>query len=224
MKHCPPVPRIELRQLAAAPFAWASSSCSASLVGAAWALSIGPGSPRSGDRWALKSMLRSGDPKAEARFSREIKALGRVDHPHLVKIFTSASEADHWFYSMELVEGATLAAVCEKLSAFDQLHRNKPMVGFRGRSENLGTTRMIDSPQGLDLAREPRLRLRIQPERSIDFSASLSPSEGCQARWSETPMPPRGRELAEQLELAQANGATGQLPQFDPRHPEADVS
>jgi serine/threonine protein kinase len=73
--------------------------------------------PSLGRQVALKSMLRSGDPKAEARFSREIKALGRVDHPHLVKIFTSASEADHWFYSMELVEGATLAAVCEKLSA-----------------------------------------------------------------------------------------------------------
>ena len=73
--------------------------------------------PSLGRQVALKSMLRSGDPKAENRFAREIKALGRVDHPHLVKIFTSGSQADHWFYTMELVEGATLAAVCEKFCA-----------------------------------------------------------------------------------------------------------
>src|SRR5262249_5949477 len=35
--------------------------------------------------------------------------------PHLVKIFTSGSDGEQWFYAMELVEGATLAAVCEKL-------------------------------------------------------------------------------------------------------------
>jgi serine/threonine protein kinase len=64
---------------------------------------------------ALKCLLRTGDPKAEGRFAREIRALGRVDHPHVVKIFTSGSEADQWFFAMELVEGATLAAVCDKL-------------------------------------------------------------------------------------------------------------
>ena len=48
----------------------------------------------------------SGDPKAEARFAREIRALGRVEHPNVVKVFTSGSEGDQWFYAMELVEGA----------------------------------------------------------------------------------------------------------------------
>jgi serine/threonine protein kinase len=64
---------------------------------------------------ALKELLRSGDPKAEARFAREIRALGQVDHPHLVKIYASGSEGEHWFYAMELVEGTTLAAVCDRL-------------------------------------------------------------------------------------------------------------
>ena len=72
---------------------------------------------------ALKCMLRAGDPKAEARFAREIHALGRVEHPNLVKIFTSGSEADQWFYAMELVDGATLAAVC------DSLHGRTPVPG-----------------------------------------------------------------------------------------------
>jgi WD40 repeat protein/serine/threonine protein kinase len=65
---------------------------------------------------ALKCMLKTGDPKAEARFAREIRALGRVEHPGVVKVFTSGSEADHWFFAMELVEGADLARVCEQLS------------------------------------------------------------------------------------------------------------
>jgi WD40 repeat protein len=62
-------------------------------------------------------LLRSGDPKSEARFAREIRALGRVDHPNLVKTYTSGSEGDQWFYAMELIEGTDLARVCETLAS-----------------------------------------------------------------------------------------------------------
>ena len=72
--------------------------------------------PSLGRQVALKSLLRAGDSKADARFNREIHALGRVEHPNLIKVFTSGSEADQWFYAMELVEGATLAAVCGQLT------------------------------------------------------------------------------------------------------------
>ena len=72
--------------------------------------------PSLGRQVALKCMLKSGDPKAEARFAREIRALGRVEHAGVVKVFTSGSEADQWFFAMELVEGADLARVCEQLS------------------------------------------------------------------------------------------------------------
>ena len=57
------------------------------------------------------------DAKAEARFAREIRALGHVEHPHLVKIFTSGVEGEQWFYAMELLEGATLAAISDELAA-----------------------------------------------------------------------------------------------------------
>src|SRR5207237_4303822 len=73
--------------------------------------------PSLGRQVALKCMLRVGDPKAEARFAREIRALGRVEHPNLVKVFTSGAEGERWFYAMELVEGATLADVAAKLQA-----------------------------------------------------------------------------------------------------------
>jgi eukaryotic-like serine/threonine-protein kinase len=72
--------------------------------------------PSLGRQVALKCMLRSGDPKAEARFAREILALGRVDHPNIVKVFTSGAAGEQWFYAMELVEGAELSSVCEQLT------------------------------------------------------------------------------------------------------------
>ena len=73
--------------------------------------------PSLGRHVALKRLLSSGDAKAEARFTREIHALGRVDHPNLVKTYTSGSDGEHWFYAMELVDGATLAAICETLQS-----------------------------------------------------------------------------------------------------------
>jgi hypothetical protein len=64
---------------------------------------------------ALK-VLMLGDTKAAARFTREIHALGRVEHPHLVKVFTSGAEGTQWFYAMELIEGVPLSAVYDELA------------------------------------------------------------------------------------------------------------
>ncbi|HEV3257978.1 MAG TPA: serine/threonine-protein kinase [Gemmataceae bacterium] len=72
--------------------------------------------PSLGRQVALKCMLRGGDPKAEARFAREIRALGRVEHPNVVKVFTSGAEGNQWFYAMELIEGAELSRICEHLA------------------------------------------------------------------------------------------------------------
>jgi serine/threonine protein kinase len=71
--------------------------------------------PSLGRQVALKKLLHTGNPKTEARFRREIRALGKVDHSHLVKIYLSGADGDQWFYAMELVEGANLAAVCDRL-------------------------------------------------------------------------------------------------------------
>src|SRR5262249_13704261 len=72
--------------------------------------------PSLGRPVALKSLIRFGDPKSEQRFAREIHALGRVEHPNVVKIFTSGSDHEHWYYAMELVEGASLASICSQLA------------------------------------------------------------------------------------------------------------
>ena len=66
---------------------------------------------------ALKCSLRPGDEKADARFRREIQALGRVDHPNLVKVYGSGEFDGQWYYAMELVEGASLGAVFEEFQS-----------------------------------------------------------------------------------------------------------
>ncbi len=71
--------------------------------------------PSLGRQVALKKVLKVGDVQTEARFRREIRALGQVEHRNLVKIFTSGSDGDQWFYVMELVEGAPLDAVSDQL-------------------------------------------------------------------------------------------------------------
>ncbi len=73
--------------------------------------------PSLGRQVALKRISGPDDDKARGRFRREIRALGRVDHPNLVKVFTSGIDEEPCFYTMELVEGATLAAICDTLHA-----------------------------------------------------------------------------------------------------------
>ncbi len=72
--------------------------------------------PSLGRTVALKCLMRCGNTSAESRFVREIKSLGRIDHPHVVKIFSSGVEGDQFYYAMELVEGADLAHVSEQLA------------------------------------------------------------------------------------------------------------
>lgn len=64
---------------------------------------------------AVKRLLRPGSPEAEQRFRREVKALGRVVHPHLVQIYSSGADGENLFYAMELVEGADLSTISRKL-------------------------------------------------------------------------------------------------------------
>lgn len=59
---------------------------------------------------ALKTMTRAAlaDPQAQARFQREMAALGGLIHPNIVRA-TDAGEADGWHYLvMEFVEGIDL--------------------------------------------------------------------------------------------------------------------
>ena len=87
--------------------------------------------PSLGRQVALKCVTHADDPKARARFHREIRALGRVDHPHLVKVLTSGFDDEPPFYTMELVEGATLAAVSDTLQARSTAASGVDLVTWR---------------------------------------------------------------------------------------------
>ncbi len=59
----------------------------------------------------------SGDEAALARFSREIRALGQCDDPHIVKVLTSGKFPDgQRYYAMEYVPGADLDVVWRELA------------------------------------------------------------------------------------------------------------
>jgi len=66
---------------------------------------------------ALKTLAptRTDNPQALQRFRREMEALGRLDHPNVIRA-TDASEADGcYFLVMELVEGVDLAQLLRRL-------------------------------------------------------------------------------------------------------------
>lgn len=65
---------------------------------------------QNGQELALK-MLRTryqDSERAIKRFEREVSALRKIDHPCVVKIFDVQQSADHFFYTMEYVEGKSV--------------------------------------------------------------------------------------------------------------------
>lgn len=59
---------------------------------------------------------------AAARFQREVRALGRVRHPHLVEVYSSGlNDEGRLFYSMQLLEGSDLAGVYRALAAGQEM-------------------------------------------------------------------------------------------------------
>ena len=53
--------------------------------------------------------VRSADPELARRFAQEVRALGRVEHPGLVRLIGTGLADDHAYLVMELVHGSTLA-------------------------------------------------------------------------------------------------------------------
>jgi WD40 repeat protein/serine/threonine protein kinase len=129
--------------------------------------------PSLGREVALKCLFRTGDPKAEARFAREIHALGRVDHPHLVKIYASGAEGEHWFYAMELIEGATLAAVCERVLAGGSSVRELDLPTWR---ETVSSVSEVARRQEQPVSDEPPAAPPESPESGLKGKAAADGS------------------------------------------------
>ena len=75
---------------------------------------------------ALKVGVRlHGDARARARFEREVRVASRLAHPRIVPIFDCGEENGVPYFTMQYVEGATLARVISSLRerglAYDEL-------------------------------------------------------------------------------------------------------
>ncbi|MEO8901976.1 MAG: protein kinase [Polyangiaceae bacterium] len=53
---------------------------------------------------ALKTMSYV-EPSALLRFKNEFRALADISHPNVVQLYEMVSEGEHWFFTMELLDG-----------------------------------------------------------------------------------------------------------------------
>lgn len=57
---------------------------------------------------------RMRQPQAVARFHREMKALGNLDHPHIVRAYDAGEAEGKHFLAMELIDGVDLGTLAER--------------------------------------------------------------------------------------------------------------
>ncbi|MBI3099149.1 MAG: VCBS repeat-containing protein [Planctomycetes bacterium] len=64
---------------------------------------------------ALKVMMGGNDPSEIERFRREAAAMARLRHPHIIPVFDVGEEEGRPYYTMEMVEGESLADILERM-------------------------------------------------------------------------------------------------------------
>jgi WD40 repeat protein/tRNA A-37 threonylcarbamoyl transferase component Bud32 len=71
---------------------------------------------------ALKIMhqLMSND-KEQKRFARETQLMARLNHPHIIRVFDTGEEQGRMFFTMEMVEGNSLATLLKENTPLTQL-------------------------------------------------------------------------------------------------------
>ena len=63
----------------------------------------------------LLPAYRQRSPQAVSRFHREMEAVGRVDHPNIVRAHDAGEADGQFFLAMEFVEGATLSSLVRRV-------------------------------------------------------------------------------------------------------------
>jgi YD repeat-containing protein len=133
---------------------------------------------------------------ARDRFGREIRALGRVKHPHLVEIYASGCEGEQWFYAMELLEGTTLATLASIVKATAPAGspvqpRTWEELVQAGCAKSRGAERNLSDAEGDGAARARATTPTLQPQATADqVLPILTPVEPPEA----VPRPARGAE------------------------------
>ncbi|MEC8423545.1 MAG: hypothetical protein VX000_07190, partial [Myxococcota bacterium] len=78
-----------------------------------------------GPRRALKVMLPTAQQEEVAhRFRREFRALSRLDHPGVLRVFESGVDGDRPWFVMELLEGRELREIVEEWRELPPVERH----------------------------------------------------------------------------------------------------
>jgi serine/threonine-protein kinase len=121
------------------------------------------------DRRVALKFLRSDLPETEeGRLLREARALGRIEHPAVIRVFDyGETDARHPFIVMELLEGSSLAYTLSKgrLSPIAACRVLLPIIDGLSVVHEAGIVHRDLKPENIFLARETG---RIQP-KLLDF-------------------------------------------------------
>ena len=101
--------------------------------------------PRLGRDVAIKVLATSlsDDPGALARFEREARAIGSLNHPNIVNVFDTGTESGVTYVVMELLEGETLRARLQETGAPAATPPTRQTSGT-GRSRGLPRKKALD--------------------------------------------------------------------------------
>src|SRR5262249_32902204 len=106
---------------------------------------------------ALK-ILRERDAQILYRFKQEFRTLANLRHPNLVRLYELFAEGDQWYFTMELVEGASFYRYCR--GDLPALRRVLPqLVRAIDHLHNQGLLHLDIKPPNVFITNEGRLVL-----------------------------------------------------------------
>jgi len=117
------------------------------------------------DRWVAIKVLRPGlvqEEWAVARFRREIKAAGRIDHPHVVRALDARQLGNTYFLVMEYVDGLDLDAISRRMGPLPVAEAcemvRQAAIGLQS-AQQFGMVHRDIKPSNLMLSRQGQVKI-----------------------------------------------------------------